>query len=155
MKGKLLMLGFLGLILFSSGFMANAEVEGLDKEGFNVSQTAFDDFSIVVHCFDLEEGNVYNIISSPDEGTTNTTEVDWKAGSDGEDTFYFSCTTPADKTLEIYLKDTTDAESEYQTVYFPDDDDVLNSDSMTNYVILVALIVIPILLVKGLMRGFR
>lgn len=154
MKWKyIVFLGFVS-ILFFAATPVHAAAPAHDVETLDASKVAFDDFSITVHV-ENQEANSYKITSSPDEGTTNTTEVEWTGEAGGENTFYFSVSTPADKTLEIYLSDLTDHTESLDIVYYPDDDDIVNQDSITNYIILVALIVIPVLLVKGIMRGFR
>lgn len=150
-KQKLFLAGFLMMFLLMAISPASAAVE------LDVTKTAFDDMSLVVHIKGLTDGTTYYLTSSPDAYTTNTTEVTWVADSSGENTFFISTSTPSDKTLELAVSTTENsgATSDNVVVYYPDDDDVVNSDAIVNYIILVALIVIPVLLVAGIMRGFR
>lgn len=125
MKKKLVLMSVAMLFMLFAIAPASAAVE------LEVTKTAFDDFSLSVHVKGLTDGTTYYLWTSPDEGTTNTTQVDWIADSSGENTFFFSVSTPADKTLEVYVGTTENgAAADSATVYYPDDDDNSLGDSI-------------------------
>jgi len=122
----------------------------------DVPSTAFDGMSICVRAYGLTDGSTYGITISGDEGTTNDTDFDWLAGGT-EDTFFFSVTTPTDKSLEIYLSAVagTGGTLDSEVIYFPDEDDIINVDSIIDYILLIVILVLPVLIVAGVIKQFK
>ena len=143
---------FFGLLLLTM-FMAAQPVSA--ARSLEVTSTAFDNMSITVTAKGLIVGVIYNISTSPDAGTTYTEEVAFTA-SETSHTFYFSVATPSTKILYVSLGNDTAAATWEATanVYFPDDDDVINSDALVDFIITIVVIVLPVLIVRRLMRGF-
>lgn len=150
---------FLGL-LFVTVFVMLMPGQVMATEGtsgsLEVTEVAFDDMSVTVRAYDLTEDSDYAIISSPDGFTTNTTEVNFTASSTSH-TFFFSTSgvTLTGKTIEYCLTGKIGQESfAAAVVYFPDTDDVVNSDALIDFIITIVVIVLPVLIVRRLMRGF-
>lgn len=149
MRKKLCLSFMIGLIVLNLMVLSPASA----AVGIELPSTNFDDMSLTVKCTGLTVGTTYYVVSSPDSWTTNTTQITFIASSDSFVGF-FSVDTPADKSLEVGVGTAADAIQAAQTgsVQYPDDDDVVNSDAIQNFITVVFGIVLPVLILAGIMK---
>jgi hypothetical protein len=123
-KTRMFVIGLFLITILAMGIQPGQATAGAVGE-LDVTSTSFDDFSLTVTAKDLTDGSAYYITSSPDEGTTNTTEYGTAAVDGDKIVIHFSVSTPADKTLEIYLSGAENSGVTIDTavVYYPDEDD--------------------------------